>query len=327
MTLQSPQVLPLLLIILPLLVLIVWSFAKGRHEIVRLASQWSEDEVTRLYLVKSFFVALGQIGFVVFAILAAADITLGEVPVEEDRSGVDVAFVLDLSRSMLATDVSPNRLQAGIDLIRAVARELETSRFSLVGFKGRGVTIVPLTEDINAIDTIAPSLSPDLVVAPGTNLDAGLREGLRSLPDSSFASRVLVVVSDGEALDGETDETLSRLRSAGIPVFSVAVGSAEGATVPSVDGTPMVDESGRPVITRVDTRTLADLAERTEGELVRLQGAERELRSLIEALGENRETEGFRLQPRRRYRLFLSIALLALLTSLSVRIVRWRGMF
>ena len=327
MTVQSPQILLVLLVSVPLLALVIWSFARGRLEIVQLATQWPEEEVARLYLVKSFFVALGHVGFVVFAILAAADITLGEVPVEEDRSGADVSFVIDLSRSMLAADVEPNRLQAGVRLVQSLARDLEASRFSVVGFKGRGVTIVPLTEDINAIDTIAPALAPELVVSPGTNLDAGIREGLRSLPASTFATRVIVLISDGEALQGDTDETVANLRSQGVPVFAVAVGTAAGAAVPATDGMPIVDENGRPVISQADPEALRLLAERTEGEYVPLAGAARELRDAIEALSRDRASEGFRLQPRRRYRLFLSIALMMLLTSLAVRVVRWRGMF
>lgn len=329
MSIGQPRTLLLLLLVAPLLVAIVRAYVKGRGEIVRLGTQWSEDAVARLYLIKCFFVGLGQIGFVVFAILGAADVTLGVRSIEEDRSGVDVAFLLDLSRSMLASDVNPNRLSRAVGVMQSMTRELEVARFSLVGFKGSGVTILPVTEDLNALDTIATALGPDLIVGPGTNLEAGIIEALRSLPASSFATRVIILLSDGEALEGEIDDALTALRADGVPLFAVAIGTEAGSTIPGPDGSPIADESGRPVVSRVDRAYLRELADRSGGAFLDLQAQPQvgALAGEVSSLATTRETEGFRLVPRRRYRFFLAMALVSLGLSTAVRAVRWKEMF
>ncbi|MFW5789259.1 MAG: vWA domain-containing protein [Spirochaetota bacterium] len=329
MTIERPAILLGLVLVVPAIVLQIRAYLAGREEIVRLGVQWPREQVARLYAVKWFFSALAFDLFLVFAVLSAADITWGERSVEEDRAGLDVVVAVDVSRSMLAADADPTRLGRSLGVIRAVGRQLPAVRMAVVAFKGEAITLMPLTEDANALEIVFDGIGPALISAPGTNVEAGLSEALRSFPEAAFAHRAIVLFSDGEALSGNPDEPVGALRRRGVPVLAVLAGSEEGAPVPGGDGSALLDDDGRPVVSKANAGLLTDIARRTDGEVLRLADAEivTELERRLSGFAELREREGFRLVPVRRYRLFLGAALVALLVSMAVRVVRWRGMF
>ncbi len=329
MTIESPRLLLGLLVLVPVIAIQFRAFMKGRNEILTLGVQWPADQVVRLYTVKWFFSTAAFNAFLILVILASADITWGETPVEEDRAGLDVVVVADVSRSMLATDVEPSRLLRSLAVVRAVSRQLPAARMALVAFKGDAITLMPMTGDVNALEAVLDGVGPALISTPGTNIEAGLGEALRSFPEGSFAHGAVVILSDGEALSGQIEEPLSELRRRGIPAVVVVAGTPEGAPVPGPDGTAMLDEEGRPVVSRSNTALLAEIAERSDGSLFLLDAPDIVSRLAAELSGfvRVREQEGFRLVPRRRYRVFLSIAMLALLVSVGIRSIRWRDMF
>lgn len=329
MTIETPRLLLGLLVLVPVVAIQFRAFVKGRSEILTLGVQWPADQVVRLYTVKWFFSTVAFNIFVIFAILAAADVSWGEMPVEEDRAGLDVVVVVDVSRSMLATDVEPSRLVRSLAVVRAVSRQLPAARMALVAFKGDAITLMPMTGDVNALEVVLDGVGPALISAPGTNIEAGLTEALRSFPEGSFAHGAVVVLSDGEALSGQAEEPLSELRQRGIPAVVVVAGTSEGAPVPGPDGTALLDEDERPVVSRSNTALLAEIADRSGGSLFLLDAPDIVSRLAAELSGfvRVREQEGFRLVPRRRYRVFLSVAMLALLVSMGIRGIRWRDMF
>jgi Ca-activated chloride channel family protein len=328
-TVESPRVLLGLLILVPAIFIQMRAYLKGREEIRELGIQWPYEQVARLYAVKSFFTSLAFNLFIVLAILSAADVTWGEEPVEEDRAGLDVVVAVDVSRSMLASDVAPSRLRRTLGVVRAVSRQLPSARMALVAFKGDAITLMPLTEDSNALEVVLDGVGPALISAPGTNVEAGLAEALRSFPEATFAHRAVVVLSDGESLSGDVEEPLAELRRRGIPVMTVLAGTAEGAPVPAGDGSVLLDEDDRPVVSQANAALLAEIAARSDGALLRLDEPEvvTALTTRLREFARIRETEGFRLVPRRRYRVFLTAAMLALVVSVAVRVIRWRGMF
>jgi Ca-activated chloride channel homolog len=326
---ENPTILWGIVFLLPVVALQVRAFTKGRGEIVMLGAIGARDRVLRLYAVKSFFSSFAFDLFLLFAFVAAADATWGERPIKEDRSGLDVVIAIDVSRSMLAADVMPTRLDRSIDVIRAMSRQLTPARIALVAFKGAATTVMPLTEDLNSLEVLLEGVGPALVSAPGTNIENGLAEALRSFSESSAAHRAIVLVSDGEALSGDVDTPLAELRRLGIPVKAIVTGSAEGAPVPAWDGTPVLDDGGRPVISRADRSVLDRVATRTGGTLFDLDTPDLagELARSLSRFAAVRQSEGFRLVPVRRFRLFLGAAIIALLFSSAVRVIRWRGMF
>ncbi|MFP4552077.1 MAG: vWA domain-containing protein [Spirochaetales bacterium] len=329
MNVTSPELLAGLLVLVPLIALQVRAYMLGRRDVLILGSHLSPERLSSLFLAKWFLSAFLFDVFVIFSLLAASGVTWGETPVEEDRSGLEVAIAIDVSRSMLAADASPNRLEQSISVVRLLARELEFASFAIVTFKGDATVLMPMTSDINAVESVLHGVSPGLIATPGTDIASGLEVALGRFSPASLSHRAVVVISDGEALSGEIGPIVDETRRLGIPMFSVVVGTPEGAPVPAADGSAMMDEQGRPVISRADASLLRQVAEESGGALFFLQEptAEDQLIEAVEAFADTREREGFRLVRRDRFRLFLGVALVALLLSLVIRLVKWRGMF
>ena len=180
-------------------------------------------------------------------------------------SGVDVVLLLDVSRSMDATDVPPSRLARAREIAAALLERLEPSdRAALAAFAGRGVLLTPLTSDGEALADLLPALDGELLQERSSDLGAGLAAALDAFEAASDRPRVVVALTDGEdpvagrRLD---DEAAKR---AGARVVAVALGSDAGAALADSDG-PLLDSAGRPVLSRRDTARLARLAERTDG--------------------------------------------------------------
>ncbi|TVQ23932.1 MAG: VWA domain-containing protein [Spirochaetaceae bacterium] len=329
MTVEYPALLGALLILVPVVGLQVRAFVLGRRDLLIVGAHLDPVALSSLYLVKSFLTAFAFDVFVVFSILAMAGISWGQVSVEEDRSGLDVVVSIDVSRSMLAADIEPSRLDRAAALVRTVVRDLPLARFAVTVFKGSATTLMPLTSDPFAVEIALEGLTPALVSTPGTNIEVGLAHALNRFPSASSAHRAVILVSDGEALAGDARGPAARAKDLGIPVFTVLTGTAEGAVIPAPDGSPLTDEAGRPRVSRADPAMLESIALATGGRAFLLTDPDA-VPDLIREIGrfvDLRQREGFRLVPHRRYRLFLGVALAALAVSLILRIVRWQRLF
>jgi Ca-activated chloride channel family protein len=264
--------------------------------------------------------------FMVLMILAAAEPRSGRKPVTGERSGLDVALAFDVSRSMLAQDIIPSRLDRSITALRQLTAALGDTRFSLIPFKGDAFLAVPMTEDRVVLDLWMARLTPSLSTAPGTDVESALRTALRSFPGGEGRSRVVVLISDGESLSGGMNRVSRELAEAGVPVFVLAAGTAEGGRIPVGNNLSVLDSAGDPVVSRADFESLRRLAEETGGSFYELSqpGASSDLIGAVENLRMFSDTRGIHFVGVYRYRLFLVPALIFLFLNLMARIVPWR---
>ena len=276
--------------------------------------------------VRAFLRDLSMAVFLALAVLAAADPKSGRRPVTGERKGLDVAVAFDVSRSMLARDLEPSRLDRSIASLRQMVRGLEDARFSLVPFKGDARLLVPMTEDRVVLETWMERLGPGVSTEGGTDVESALRTAMASFPPGEGRNRVLVIVSDGESLTGRMDGIRRELADAGIPVHALVAGTPEGAAIPLGDGSYVKDASGRPVVSRANTNDMKRLADETGGSFHDLSppGAAADLVSRIDGDRKFSETRGIRFVGRGRYKTFLVPALFFWLSYLIVRIFPWR---
>ncbi len=329
MTIAHPEAFWLLLVLIPVM-LIQWrEYVQGRRDLAQLTGYWREQDVLSLYLVKWFFSSLFFNAALFLAVFALAGFSWGQQTLEQDRRGLDIAIAADISRSMWAEDVAPSRLERSKDVMRALLQEFPESRFSVTVFKGSALTAVPLTQDLHAVDQFIDAMDPNMYSSAGTNVEAGIRAARQSFATATNRNRVIVLFSDGESLDGAPLRAAREAASAGVPVFSVAAGSAGGAPIPLPQGGQVIDESGRVVVSEVDLESLAATAEVSGAAMVRLQDADafgrlvREIRRYETTM----TSDGFRLVAVERYRLFLIPALLLFVCYSAIRIIRWKGLF
>ena len=197
---------------------------------------------------------------VLLLVAALARPQWGQAPLApDDQAPGEVVIALDLSRSMLATDVSPSRLSRARALATALADDLPERRIGLTGFAGAAHVLAPVSEDQAILRTYLPQIGPEHMPVPGSNLDALLETALNSFSDTP-QGRVLVILTDGEAEPGAWRERLAPLRSQGVRVIAVGFGTEAGATPPGPGGAPMRRPDGAAVVSRLNPGLLAELA-------------------------------------------------------------------
>lgn len=208
------------------------------------------------------------------AVVAAARPQWGEVEETVVSRGRNVVLLVDVSRSMLAEDVHPNRLErARVDL-RDLLDDLEGDRAALVAFRGAAVTVCPLTTDTGFLRQALDGLGIDSAPRGETDLGAALDAALDVLSPFSSDHNAIVLVSDGEDLSGKAREAAGRAAAASTPVFTIGIGDARGASVPLADGSAM-RYGGEQVVSKLDNETLTAIAKTSGGAYIplRLAGA------------------------------------------------------
>jgi Ca-activated chloride channel family protein len=239
----------------------------------RLVEEMASSRSTFRRLVKIGLFTAG----ISLALLALAQPQIPDKKVPEEARGIDIAIALDFSKSMLADDIKPTRLEAAKDeLWEHLLKNLAGERVALVAFAGEAIRY-PLTTDYNAVKLFWSELGPADMPVGGTALGLAIKSAIRSLvagrEPGKDRDQVIVLVTDGEDTEGgDTMEAAKEAAKLGIRVYTVGIGASgfEGARVPEVD------ENGRPtgikrnpdgseVRSKLDEKTLIDVAQATSG--------------------------------------------------------------
>ena len=240
--------------------------------------------------------------------------------VETVRSvGQDIVVAVDLSRSMLAEDVSPNRLERARLAIFRLMEHLDGDRIGLVAFAADAFVQSPLTTDYSAAGMFLAAMHPDMMPVQGTDLGAALRVSLDALDQGARESKVLVIVTDGEDHEDSFEDERQRLRAMGVQLHVVAIGSTAGVPIPEYDEEGLRtgflrDEDGAVVTTRLDEGRIRQLVG-SSGSFVRAGSGGTEFDELIDriASGEGEAIEERQItQFEEQYQIFLGLALLLL---------------
>jgi len=324
------------LLALPLLAgLEVWLARHDRDRLARLVSRPLWGRVVRRpgerwRWLRLALVLLGAAGLVV----ALARPQWGIVREKVEREGVDVVLVLDTSGSMATPDVAPSRFFLARQALLQLIARLEGDRFALVAFEGEAYPLVPLTLDADALGLFLETVEPGIVPAPGTSLGVGLAKGLDAFVDKERRNKVMVLVSDGEDLEGEIEEAIRRAKEAGVVVHAVGVGTEGGQPVPDVDAEGRVtgykrDESGGAVVSRLNLLTLDAIARGTGGKAFRITPADTSLSALasaIEGMEQKTLAREYSYRRKERFQVPLAFGLACLILGLLMPPppLRWR---
>ena len=276
----------------------------------------------RLRWIRLALVLAGTAGLV----LALARPQWGIVREKVEREGVDVVLALDTSGSMATEDVPPNRFFLARAALLSLMTRLEGDRFGLLAFEGEAYPLVPLTLDADAVGLFLETVEPGIVPAPGSSLGVGLAKGLEMFVDRERRHKVLVLVSDGEDLEGETEEAIRKAKESGVFVHTVGVGTERGEPVPDFDrdGNRVgfkKDPQGAAVVSRLNAATLEAMAGATGGRFFRLTPADASLGSLasaIEGLEQRTLAREFSYRRKERFQWPLGFGLAALGLGLSL---------
>ena len=256
------------------------------------------------------------------AAFAAARPQFGENTATVERRGIDLVVVLDVSQSMLSTDVEPSRLAHAQQELAQLIDRLQGDRAGLVVFAGEPFTRSPLTGDLPALRALTLGVDRERgLVPPGSDLGAAITRAGELLQAGTADTKAVVIVSDGEDHGGSVDSAISALAASGVRIYTAGAGTAEGAPVLDADATgllrPRVGPNG-PVVTRLNEEALRAMAERGGGRYLALAGQEGALADLaleLETLQSTTFEREESAEPVERFQVFAAIALALLLAA------------
>jgi Ca-activated chloride channel homolog len=203
------------------------------------------------------------------------------------RKGIDVMIAMDVSKSMLATDLSPNRLERARQFISKLMNAMPNDRIGLVLFAGSAYLQMPLTVDHSAAQLYVSSAGPDAVPQQGTVIADALDMSVNAFNPKEKRFKAVVLISDGEEHDGQAIAKAAELAEQGVMINTVGIGSPEGATlIEPTTGQPKVDELGNQVVSRLNEESLKEIAEATNGVYVRLQGSDEAVTAITKQLSQ-----------------------------------------
>ena len=227
-----------------------------------------------------FWKALSLLLCFVFMILALARPRWGYDWKELPQGGVDIMVVLDLSRSMLAEDISPNRLERAKREITDLIRMLEGDRIGIIPFAGVSYVSCPLTSDYRLAALFLNQLSIDQMPVQGTDIYGAVKRAAESLEKASgdgSEGKAIILITDGEESEDSLDQLVAYLKPKGIKVFSIGIGKEEGAPIPEVGGGFKKDVSGKVILSRLGETYLKKLSLATGGSYIRSNSGDMDL--------------------------------------------------
>ncbi len=201
----------------------------------------------------------------ILAIAALARPQWGQLEEPVFDQSREILIAIDLSRSMLAQDVKPSRLDRAKLLITSLLEKLAGERVGLIVFSGTAFLQSPLSADYEILREFLPALDPDYLPEGGTNYKALLDTTMQAFGQSASADRFLIVLSDGETTDENWQEVVEQLQKKNIRAIGLGIGTVGGAMIPDGAGAFVKDERGAVVLSKLEGNTLQDLAKKTGG--------------------------------------------------------------
>ena len=316
-----------LLVLIPVLVLLFIFLMNGkRRKLNRLGNR---NLISQLIPERSSFKNWLKFFFLIFSlaflILAAAGVLVGSRLEEVKREGVDIMIALDVSNSMKAEDIRPNRLERSKQFITRLIQQMGNDRIGIIVFAGNAYVHLPITVDHSAARLFLNSIDTDIVPRQGTDIGAALDLAVKSFGDSITKHNAIVVITDGE--DHEEDALTAAKTAAerGITVHTVGMGSPDGVPIPLYNSGNrsgfMKDRNGNTVLTRLNENILQQIADAGGGMYVRATNSGNELAAITGEINKmtKREFESkVFTQYENRFQYFIGAAILLLLIELLI---------
>lgn len=316
------------LLIIPVLMLVVYIVNRSIQN--RQLAQFKDKSAIKNLLPKlsknrSIFKFIFWTAGIILLILGGANLQFGNKKEEVQRAGIDLILCLDVSKSMLAEDLKPNRLTRAKSAITKIINGLGSDRIGVVVFAGDAFLQLPLTNDHSAAELFINGINTGIIPVPGTNIASALELAEKSFPEESPTNKAIIVITDGEEHDGKAVEIAKNLADKKIKVFSIGLGSSKGTTIPDFRNGRRVgvkkDRNGSTVITRLNEAALIAIAEAGDGSYVRGSNQNLGLQTMLAKIGEIEKTEYDAKEYTSyssRYQWFLALGALLILTDLLI---------
>lgn len=324
-----------MLVLLPLLLGGYWLLARAK---TRAFSRFGEPGVLSR-LTESTSKAKRRLKFMLFIaalaflIVGLTNPQIGTRLQEVKQEGVDIFIALDVSLSMKAEDIKPNRLEKAKLEIRNLIGRLAGDRLGLIVFAGEAYTQFPLTTDYSAANLFLDVVDVDVAPVPGTSIGSAITRALESLDAKDPTTKVLVIITDGEETEGDAFGAAAEAGKKGVRIYTVGMGSPLGAPIPVYNASGQQvdfkrDKGGSVVVTKLDEASLEKIAAAGNGAYYRATNAQDELNDIYTRINSLQKRE-FGVKQftdyEDRFQIFIAAGIILLLVEflLSEKRLQW----
>jgi Ca-activated chloride channel family protein len=242
-----------------------------------------------------------------------------------NREGVDIVFAIDVSKSMLAEDVAPNRLLRSKRIISEIINSLNSDRVGIVAYAAQAIPQVPLTTDFASVKNFLQIIDTDMLSSQGTSIDSALNLAANFFDQNSETNRVLILLSDGEDHDDIPESLINLIIENNINLISIGVGQDSGSTIPiKVNGridSYKKDSNGEVVITKRNSEILYKIASSSGGEYIDGNITEEALENVkvkLDKIDKSEfETSQF-VEYKQQFQIFILLALLFIIVDIFI---------
>ena len=185
------------------------------------------------------------------------------------REGIDIVFAMDVSKSMLAEDVAPSRLEKSKQIVSQIINQLGSDRIGIVAYAGSAFPVLPITTDYSVAKMFLQSMNTDIVSSNGTSLDEAIKMSATYFDEKSKTSKLLILISDGEDHSEGAEDAAEEATKLGMKIITIGIGTEKGSTIPlRVNGVVESfkrDNNNEVVITKLNKEGLTTIAKATKG--------------------------------------------------------------
>ena len=260
MRFASPDYLYLLIIPFVILLLYVFTQWNAKRRIKRYASpQLFWRLVNNYSSVRMHFKFALLLVALTLTIIMLARPQYGMVKEVKTKKGIEAVIALDVSYSMLATDVSPNRMERSKEIVNNLVDRMREDKIGLNIFAGESYPQMPITSDMVSVKLFLDNVSPGMVTLQGTNIASAIELAMHSFTADEKVGKAILIITDCEDHEEGAIEAAEEAKKAGMKVYVLGVGTPQGATIPTPHG-PLTDNSGEVVRTRLNEKAAKEIA-------------------------------------------------------------------
>lgn len=267
------QYLLLLALLLPALFFFIFNTRWKKKAAKKLGDKALIQQLTVNHSSKNFTLKFWLLFFALaFTALGAANLRMPGKTENINRKGRDVIIAMDVSKSMLADDIKPTRLEKAKQFVSKIIDALPDDRIGLIWFAGKAYLPMPLTADEGAAKMFVQSANPDDIPIQGTVLSEALQLASQSFPEESKRYRIVILITDGEDHDEAATERAKQLKEQGVLLLTIGLGTEEGSTITDpVTNEFKKDKLGQTIISKLNETLLKKMAEANGGMYGNLQ--------------------------------------------------------
>ena len=260
-----------LLLIIPIifglyLYLLYWKSKKqkefGQLELVKRLSAYQSKS-------KQFYKFLGGMWAIIFIVVALVNPKVGTKLETVKREGIDIVFAVDVSKSMLAEDIAPNRLEKSKQLVMQLINQLGADRIGIVAYAGSAYPVLPITTDYSVAKMFLQSMNTDMVSSQGTAINEAIELAAQYFNQEEQTARLLVLISDGEDHSQDAKDAAENAAENGMKIITIGVGTSKGGPIPiksnGIVKSFLKDSDGEVVVTKMNEEELKNIALATSG--------------------------------------------------------------